>query len=63
MVLQDDVRARLLTVPNVLVTSHQAFLAQEALANIASTTLSKIAAFEHGESLVNQVRVEEVIRN
>ncbi|MFZ5469102.1 MAG: 2-hydroxyacid dehydrogenase, partial [Myxococcota bacterium] len=36
-VLQDDVLARLLTFPNVLITSHQAFLTREALQNIAAT--------------------------
>jgi len=61
-VLQDDVLARLLTFPNVLVTSHQAFLTKEALANIANTTLSNITAFERGESLTNEVRVNEVLR-
>jgi D-lactate dehydrogenase len=61
-VLQDDVLARLLTFPNVLVTSHQAFLTREALANIAETTLSNITAFERGESLTNEVRVDEVLR-
>lgn len=60
-VLQDDVLARLLTFPTVLVTSHQAFLTREALANIASTTLSNITAFERGEPLTNEVRVEEVL--
>ncbi|MGE0394399.1 MAG: 2-hydroxyacid dehydrogenase [Vicinamibacterales bacterium] len=54
-VLQDDVLARLLTFPNVLVTSHQAFLTHEALANIADTTLASVRAFERGEPLVNAV--------
>jgi D-lactate dehydrogenase len=57
-VLQDDVLARLLTFPNVLVTSHQAFLTREAIANIADTTLSSVAAFARGEPLVNAVRVQ-----
>jgi D-lactate dehydrogenase len=61
-VLQDDVLARLLTFPNVLVTSHQAFLTIEALSNIASTTLSNITAFERGESLTNEVRADKVLR-
>jgi D-lactate dehydrogenase len=61
-VLQDDVLARLLTFPNVLVTSHQAFLTREALANIANTTLANITAFERGEPLANQVRADEVLR-
>jgi len=61
-VLQDDVLARLLTFPNVLITSHQAFLTREALASIASTTLENVAAFERGEPLVNEVRAEAVLR-
>lgn len=43
--LQDDVLSRLLTFPNVLVTSHQAFLTQEALGAIAETTVDSIACF------------------
>jgi D-lactate dehydrogenase len=48
-VLQDDVLARLISLPNVLITSHQAFLTHEALANIARTTLETAAAFERSE--------------
>jgi D-lactate dehydrogenase len=55
-VLHDDVLARLLTFPNVLITSHQGFLTREALANIASTTLSSVTAFERGEPLAHEVR-------
>jgi D-lactate dehydrogenase len=54
-VLQDDVLARLLTFPNVLITSHQGFLTREALHNIAETTLANIRAFERGEPLANEV--------
>jgi D-lactate dehydrogenase len=50
-VLQDDVLARLLTFPNVLITSHQGFLTHEALTNIAETTLESITAFARGEPL------------
>ncbi|MOA06566.1 D-lactate dehydrogenase [compost metagenome] len=46
--LQDDVLARLLTFPNVIVTAHQAFLTHEALAAIAMTTLDNIAAWAAG---------------
>lgn len=46
--LQDDVLARLLTFPNVIVTSHQAFFTREALAEIAHTTLSNIRAWQDG---------------
>lgn len=54
--LQDDVLARLMTFPNVLITSHQGFLTREALANIAETTLSNATAFERGEPLKNEVK-------
>lgn len=47
-VLLDDVLARLLTFPNVLITGHQAFFTQEAMKNIAETTLSNIGGFEAG---------------
>ncbi len=43
--IQDDVLARLLTFPNVLITSHQAFLTNEALTNIAQTTLENVESF------------------
>ena len=52
--LQDDVLARLLTFPNVIITAHQAFLTREALAGIAQTTLSNIAAWQAGRP-VNRV--------
>ncbi len=51
--------ARLLTFPNVLVTSQQALLTKEALASIASTTLANITAFQRGESLVNEMRISD----
>ncbi|MBL9122347.1 MAG: 2-hydroxyacid dehydrogenase, partial [Planctomycetaceae bacterium] len=54
-VIRDDVFARLLTFPNVLVTGHQAFFTREALAQIAATTMANITAFERGEPLVNAV--------
>ncbi|WP_047288474.1 2-hydroxyacid dehydrogenase [Pseudomonas protegens] len=47
--LQDDVLARLLTFPNVIVTAHQAFLTREALAAIAETTLHNIASWAAGQ--------------
>ena len=43
--LQDDVLARLLTFPNVIITAHQAFLTREALGAIARTTLDNIVAW------------------
>ena len=48
-ILTDDTLARLLTFPNVLVTSHQAFLTREALHNIADTTLASIDEFAAGK--------------
>lgn len=54
-ILTDDVLARLLTFPNVLITSHQAFLTNEAMKGIASTTLSNISDFEAGRTLRNAV--------
>jgi D-lactate dehydrogenase len=54
-IIQDDVFQRLLTFPNVLVTGHQAFFAEEALQAIAETTIANLVAFERGEPLVNRV--------
>lgn len=59
-VMQDDVFARLLTFPNVLVTGHQAFFTAEAVRNIAETTLRNISAFERGEPAVNEVVLSHV---
>ena len=44
-ILEDDVLARLISMPNVIVTSHQAFLTEEALANIAETTVQNLVDF------------------
>ena len=59
-VIQDDVFSRLLTFPNVLITAHQAFFTQEALTNIADTTLGNTTAFERGEPSGNEIVPEEV---
>ena len=48
-VVQDDVLVRLIGMPNVIVTSHQAFLTEEALDNIAGTTVDNILKFFSGE--------------
>jgi D-lactate dehydrogenase len=55
-ILQDDTLARLLTFPNVLITSHQGFLTEEALRNIAQTTLQNASDFEAGRKLDNEVK-------
>jgi D-lactate dehydrogenase len=54
-VVSDDVLARLMTFPNVLLTSHQGFLTKEALSNIAQVTLTSLADFEAGIPLKNEV--------
>ncbi|HEX6927354.1 MAG TPA: 2-hydroxyacid dehydrogenase [Longimicrobiaceae bacterium] len=59
-VIQDDVFARLLTFPNVLITGHQGFFTREALANIAETTLANATAFERGEGEIHMVKLEQV---
>jgi len=56
-VIQDDVFARLLTFPNVVITAHQGFFTREAVNQIVSTTLQNITDFEQGsvnpENVVN----------
>lgn len=54
-IIQDDVIMRLLSFPNVLITSHQGFFTEEALTQIAQTTLGNIDAFETGGVLKNVV--------
>jgi len=56
-VMQDDVFARLLTFPNVLITSHQAFFTRNAMNAIAETTLANIAAFARDGMAPNQVSI------
>ena len=54
-ILQDDLLARLLTFPNVIITAHQAFFTRTALDNIAETTMENLAAFEKDGSFNNAV--------
>ena len=54
-ILNDDILARLISMPNVIVTSHQAFLTQEALMNIAETTSQNIVDFANGKKSPNEV--------
>jgi D-lactate dehydrogenase len=54
-IIADDVLQRLLTFPNVLVTSHQAFLTHEALADIAASVLASLGAFEAGAALHERI--------
>jgi D-lactate dehydrogenase len=61
-VIQDDVLARLMTFPNVLITAHQAFLTREALTSIAHTTLQNVTDFAEGRELINQLTPNEIIK-
>ena len=54
-ILEDDIFARLLTFPNVLITAHQAFFTITALENIAMTTLSNLTDLEQGKHCPNKV--------
>lgn len=54
-VIKDDVFARLLTFPNVVITGHQAFFTKDALQNIAETTLANLLAFHRGEKGGNEL--------
>lgn len=54
-IMEDDVLARLLSMPNVIVTSHQAFLTEEALSNIAQTTVENVATILRGEPCANEL--------
>lgn len=54
-IMNDAVMARLMSLPNVLLTSHQAFLTREALQNIAETTLNNILDYLEEKPLVNEI--------
>ncbi len=54
--IDDDKLALLLMMPNVIITSHQAFFTQEATHNIAVTTLQNILDFAEDKPLVNEVK-------
>jgi len=54
-IVQDDIFQRLLTFPNVLITGHQGFFTEEALTQIATTTISNIECLVSGESCENLI--------
>lgn len=54
-IIKDDILARLISMPNVVITSHQAFLTNEALSNIAETTIKNLTDFFEGKPLDNEV--------
>jgi D-lactate dehydrogenase len=62
-VIQDDVFQHLLTFPNVLITGHQAFFTENALKNIAETTLSNITDIERGLDCPNQVNQKSKVKS
>lgn len=53
--IQDDLFARLITFPNVLITAHQGFFTHEALEAIATTTLKNLTGFERDGSAPNRI--------
>ncbi|MNK98215.1 D-lactate dehydrogenase [compost metagenome] len=53
--INDDLLARLITFPKVLITSHQGFLTNEALTNIAHTTIENITAFAAGKKTQTEI--------
>ncbi len=55
IIIKDDTLARIISMPNVIVTSHQAFLTEDALRNIAKTTLQNICDFFEKKELKNKV--------
>ncbi len=54
-IMEDDTLARLISMPNVIVTSHQAFLTEEALENIASTTVNNIVGMLKNGQCANEL--------
>ncbi len=54
-IMEDDTLARLISMPNVIVTSHQAFLTEEALSNIATTTIDNILTFSKTNQCANEL--------
>ncbi len=54
-ILEDDVLARLISMPNVIVSSHQAFLTEEALSSIAETTVKNIVTFLKNGQCENEI--------
>jgi D-lactate dehydrogenase len=59
-IIHDDLLALLISHPNVILTSHQAFLTEEALRNIAATTLQNLDEFFTGRPLTNGVTYSEL---
>lgn len=60
-ILKDDTLSRLIMMPNVLITSHQAFLTHEALRRIAEITLGNLRSFFDGQPLENEIVAKKKI--
>ncbi len=60
-ILKDDTLSRLIMMPNVLITSHQAFLTREALRRIAEITLGNLQSFFDGQPLENEIVAKKKI--
>lgn len=54
-IIDDEILTRLVSLPNVIITSHQAFLTKEALENIAKVTLGNIKEFFESNKLTNEI--------
>ena len=54
-IIHDDILSTLISMPNVIVTSHQAFLTKEALNAIAETTVKNLNDYFNGEELKNEI--------
>lgn len=61
-IVTDDTLRRLVTLPNVIVTGHQAFLTREAVSTICETTLQSVTEFEAGRALSNEISVHATQR-
>lgn len=56
-IIDDDILSLLVSLPNVIITSHQAFLTDEALKNIAEITIGNLNDFFAGRPLKNQINI------
>lgn len=59
--IKDKLLKKLLSFPNVLLTPHQAFVTEEALANIAKITMKNLDDFEQGRPCKNEIGCETLI--
>ncbi|MEC4816749.1 MAG: 2-hydroxyacid dehydrogenase [Scytonema sp. PMC 1069.18] len=61
VIIKDDVFQRLTTFPNVLITGHQAFFTEEAIRNIAETTVANMTDFEQGRPCPNEIATQQKV--